>query len=293
MGDGPLTDFEIYYTQKGLVQVSNEVHRRILAEIRNSDKSLTDLSHSLKKAQSTLSVHLNKMVEEGLISTYDDPQDSRRKVYTLISVRFAYSRPPNEKSMDMIINTLSDIVEDPAKTRDAMMRFMFLGLDGIGLSVEPMASILGGLHATALYGALTGSTLEETVANAREYYSKMGIGEVHIYSLNPLTIILSDKMTMTEGSAKSFGGYASGFMMKVLEDATGNQYEIVSSEVYGSEFNNFKFVLQPVKNRFRTSARRSEGLRSRGLRTPSAPVSRLRQAPIRSRRRAWGPRLRL
>ena len=263
MADGPLTDFEIYYTQKGLVQVSNEVHRRILAEIRDSDKSLTDLSRSLKKAQSTLSVHLNKMVEEGLISTYDDPEDSRRKMYTLISVRFAYSRPPNDKSMDMIINTLSDIVDDPAKTRDAMMRFMFLGLDGIGLSVEPMASILGGLHATALYGSLTGATLEETVANAREYYSKMGIGEVHIYSLNPLTIIISDRMTLTEGSAKSFGGYASGFMMKVLEDATGSQYEIVHSEVYGSEFNNFKFVLQPVKNRFGTSARRSGGLRSR------------------------------
>ena len=268
MGDGPLTDFEIYYTQEGLVQVSNETHRRILAELRDSDKSLTDLSHSLGKAQSTLSVHMSKMVSEGLIAVYDDPEDSRRKIYTLVSVRFAYSRPPNDRSMEMIIDTLSDVVGDPAKTRDSMMRFVFPGLDGIGLSVEPMASIVGSLHAAALNGALTGASLEETVANAREYYSKMGIGEVNIYSLNPLTIILSDRMTMTEGSAKSFGGYASGFMMKVLEDATGIQYEVVSTEVYGSEFNNYKFVLQPVKNRFGTWARTSGERRCRGPRSP-------------------------
>ncbi len=143
-----------------------------------------------------------------------------------------------------------------------MMRFVFLGMDGIGLSVEPMACILGYLHATALYGSLTGKNLEETVANAREYYSKMGIGEVHIYSLNPLTIILTDQMSMTEGSAKSFGGYASGFMAKILEDATESPYEVVSTEVYGTEYNNYKFVLKPAKDRFNFLAQKSEEPRS-------------------------------
>ena len=69
MTDGPLTDFELYYTKNGLVQVSNDVRRRILHELTDKNLSLTDLSKITGKAQSTLSVHLDKMVSEGLIST--------------------------------------------------------------------------------------------------------------------------------------------------------------------------------------------------------------------------------
>ena len=39
MTDGPLTDFELYYTKNGLVQVSNDVRRRILHEL--TDKNLS------------------------------------------------------------------------------------------------------------------------------------------------------------------------------------------------------------------------------------------------------------
>ncbi len=259
MTDGPLTDFEIYYTEHGLVQVSNDVHRSILAELRDSDRSLTELAKALNKAQSTLSVHLSRMVEQGLISIYDDPEDSRRKVYSLCSVRFAYSKEPEDASMDAIIRSISSIVSDPVKTRDAMVRFIFLGMDGIGLSIEPMAHIIGWLHAMALGGSLTGGTIEDTVANARDYYSKMGLGEINVFSLKPLTIVLRDDMMMTEGSARSFGGYAVGFMSKILEDATGKAYEAESKEVFGEGFNNYKFVLAPSEKRSELGLEREKG----------------------------------
>ena len=97
--DGPLTDFELYYTKNGLVQVSNDVRRRILHELAEKDLSLTDLSRITGKAQSTLSVHLDKMVSEALISAHDDPEDSRRKVYSLVSVMLAHSKPPSEEAL--------------------------------------------------------------------------------------------------------------------------------------------------------------------------------------------------
>ena len=93
MADGPLVNFELYYTSGGLVQVSNDVRRKILRELQDADLSLTDLSHIVGKAQSTLSVHLEKMVDDGLITVHDDPQDSRRKIYSLVSLNFASSKP--------------------------------------------------------------------------------------------------------------------------------------------------------------------------------------------------------
>lgn len=246
MNDGPLTDFELYYTKNGLVQVSNDVRRQILHELADRNLSLSDLAKVIKKAQSTLSVHLDKMVSEGLIVVHDDPEDSRRKVYSLVSVMLAYSKEPSDEAMTLAMKVLSEVADDPVKTRDALARFIFLGFDGLGLSVGPMASILGSIHAMALSGSLTGKTLEDTVANARDYYKRMGFGEASVYSLKPLSIIIKDDTSFTEDSAKSLGHYATGFFSKVLEDATGKEYSVVFSEVFGTECNYFRFTLEPV-----------------------------------------------
>lgn len=247
MGDGPLADFELYYTKDGLVQVSNDVRRRILHELESRNLSLTDLSKITGKAQSTLSVHLDKMVADNLIAVHDDPEDSRRKIYSLISVMLAYSKPPSDEAMTMAMKVLSEVANDPVKTRDALARFMFLGFDGMGLSMEPMASILGSIHAMALGGSLSGPTIQDTVANARDYYRKMGLGDASVYSLSPLSITIKDELSFTEGSAKSVGNYAIGFFSKVLEDATGKCYAVASSEVFGTECNYFRFTLEPVQ----------------------------------------------
>ena len=146
----------------------------------------------------------------------------------------------------MALNSLTDVADDPVKTRDTLARFMFLGFDAMGLSVGPMASMLGSIHAMALGGLLSGDTIEDTVANARDYYKKMGFGDASVFSLKPLTIIIKDDVPFTEDSAKSLGYYASGFFSKVLEDATGRTYDMVSNEVFGSDYNYFRFVLEPV-----------------------------------------------
>lgn len=246
MTDGQLTDFELYYTTKGLVQVSNDVRRRILHELSDKSLSLTDLSRIMGKAQSTLSVHLDKMVSEGLIVAHEDEDDSRRKVYSLVSVMLAHSKPPSDEALGLAIKSLSSVAEDPIETRNALTKFIFLGFDGLGLSVEPMSQLIGSIHAMALNGKLTGPTLDDTIANARDYYRKMGLGDASVFSLKPLTIIIKDTAPTTEGSMSILGYYAAGFFCRILEDATGKPYDMVSSEVFGTDHEYYKFTVEPT-----------------------------------------------
>lgn len=248
MNDGPITDFDMYYTKSGIIQVSNEVRRRILIELHDKNLSLTDLSHIIGKAQSTLSVHLDRMVSDGLIASHDDPDDNRRKVYSLVSVRLAHSKPPSDESLDLAFRMLSEVAQDPEGVCRMLPRFIFLGFDGMGLSAGPMASILGRLHAMALNGSLSGETLEDTVANARDYYRRMGITDASVFSLKPLTVIIKDDMPFLEGSELALGSYAAGFFSKVLEDYSGKTYEVVSSEVFGTDHNYYRFILEPVRS---------------------------------------------
>ena len=222
---------------------------KILHELEERDLSLTEISKKVSKAQSTISVHLENMVDDKLIAVHDDLQDNRKKYYSLISIPFGKSVNSSKESRELAFNMLVKLAQDPKKLISSLPRFVFLGFDGLGLNVDPMANILGFMHGAAMSGSLTGATIEDTISNARTYFMEMGMGEISIFSIRPLTIIVKDSQPLTEGSAKCLIQYVSGFLSRVLEDATGKPYEMISSEVFGTDYNYIRFVLEPKKNK--------------------------------------------
>jgi len=251
--------FELYVTSKGTVQVSNDVKLKILHELQDRDLSLTEIAKKVSKAQSTVSVHLDSMVEDNLISVHDDLQDSRKKYYTLTSLPFGKSVPSSDESREVAFNILAKVAQDPEKMLKSMPRFIFLGFDGIGLNVDPMAKFLGFLHGASLSGSLNGDTLEDTIDNARNYFKDLGLGEVSIFSSKPLTIIVKDSVPLTEGAAQILIQYCGGFFSRIMEDATGKSYDLASSEVFGSDFNYVRFVLEPKETKRPLLVDRHEG----------------------------------
>jgi len=237
--------FELYVTPNGITQVSSDVKLKILHELADKDLSLTEIAKKVSKAQSTISVHLDNMVEDKLIAVHDDLQDNRKKYYSLISIPFGKSVDSSDESRELAFQMLTKVAQDPQKMIRSLPRFIFLGFDGLGLNVDPMANILGYMHGMGMSGSLSGSNVEDTISNARNYFLDMGMGEVSLFSVKPLTIIIKDSQPLTEGSAKCLIQYASGFFSRILEDATGKPYEMVSSEVFGTDFNYIRFVLEP------------------------------------------------
>jgi DNA-binding MarR family transcriptional regulator len=249
MGEDTSKYFELYITESGTQQVSSDVKLKILHELETKDLSLTELSKKVSKAQSTLSVHLDSMVADKLIAVHDDLQDNRKKYYSLTAIPFGRTVKSSDESRELAFKLLTKVAQDPDKMMKSLPKFIFLGFDGMGLNVDPMANILGFIHGIAMSGTLTGKTLEDTIDNARNYFKEMGMGEVSIYSSKPLTIIIKDSVPLTEGSAKCLIQYASGFFSRILEDATGKPHDLVSSEVFGSDYNYVRFVLEPRENR--------------------------------------------
>jgi DNA-binding transcriptional ArsR family regulator len=249
MADETSNHFELYITGDGTVQVSSDVKLNILHELEKGDLSLTEISKKVSKAQSTISVHLDSMVHDKLISVHDDLQDNRKRYYSLISLPFGKAVQSSDESRELAFKLLTKVAQDPEKMIRTLPRFIFLGFDGMGLNVDPMASILGFIHGAAMSGSLTGETMEDTIDNARNYFRELGFGDVSVYSVKPLTLIIKDSIPLTEGSAKCLIQYAAGFFSRVLEDATGKPYVMVSSEVFGTDYNYVRFVLEPREHK--------------------------------------------
>ncbi len=72
---------EIFATKKGIVAVKNPVRIQILEALQKSECSFEELVERVQKAKSTVSVHLEKMQKDGLISSCVDKKDRRKKIY--------------------------------------------------------------------------------------------------------------------------------------------------------------------------------------------------------------------
>ncbi|MBO4798181.1 MAG: winged helix-turn-helix transcriptional regulator [Candidatus Methanomethylophilaceae archaeon] len=212
MGCDLSNGFEIYHAENGLIHISSDIQIGILKELSDCDRSLTELSKVMNKAQSTLSAHISRLLSDGVIRTYDDPADSRKRMYSLNAVRLAYYKKPDSTSLDSLSDSVSEMASDPSRVRDCMLRMIFMGLDGIGLSVEPIGCTLGKMYGRSISGALKGGSIEETVIRARDHYAKMEMAEMNIFSMNPLTVIVKDDNMPSDGSVRTFGSFASGYL---------------------------------------------------------------------------------
>ena len=243
MGDVAPENFVLYNTDNGIVIITNGVRVRILDELSKRNLSLTELVDLTGKAQSTLSVHLESMVNDGVIKSREDPEDNRRKIYSISSLRVAETKTPDSESFEKAREIFADMVDYPDKIGNYMIYFLYTIMDSRGLSVGPLAEIIGSIHAQAIGGKIQKGPIEDVVDQIRKYYTFANMGKVTIYSFNPLTLIVDSEFKLSKGAAETMGRYPVGYFSKALEIVYGTPFELSSSEVFGSENNYFRFVL--------------------------------------------------
>ena len=236
-------NFELYYTEKGLIHVSNEVRIQILKELSDKKLSLTDLVKLTGKAQSTLSVHLDKMMKDGIIDVEEDPNDNRRKTYSIRSLCLVRTTTPDPESFEKAKELFDEISNDPESVGAHMTSFIVLSLDYLGLSVSPLSETLGRIHAQVLQKSYVKGPIEEVILDLIRMYSYANLGEVTVFKSNPLTLVVQSDMKVSKGAAKSFGKYAQGFFTQALNIIYGVEVEVTFCEIFGADNNYYKFEL--------------------------------------------------
>ena len=79
----PDREIDLYSTPCGTRAVGNPVRRMILAALRERDHTFEELVTLAGRAKSTISVHLQDLTAAGVIESRPDPEDSRRKIFSL------------------------------------------------------------------------------------------------------------------------------------------------------------------------------------------------------------------
>jgi predicted hydrocarbon binding protein len=241
------SDFDVYSTSTGLRQISNPVRQKILAELQRRDLSLSEIASLTGKAQSTLSVHLDKMVVEGLIGYRDDPHDNRRKIFYLISRPVGSSVVPREELKKAVSNTIARSIGTPSTFLKGMIRSIVIGMEAIGFNMDPVLKDIGRQIGTEVAKRFRSTNVEGLIQEVKEFYKEHELGEVVVYSVHPVTLIIKDEYDCSKAPdvGRTLCLLNEGMLEAMFESKLNMPLRVVEKETFGSNFNMCKYVIEP------------------------------------------------
>jgi len=239
--------FDVYSTSAGLRQISNPVRQKILSELQRRDLSLSEIAQLTGKAQSTLSVHLDKMVKEGLIAFRDDPEDNRRKIFYLVSRPVGSSVVPREDLLRQVENTIARSIGAPSTFLKGVIRSIVIGMEAIGFNMDPVLKDIGRQIGTEISKRMKSNTPEGIITEVKDFFKIHELGEVNVYALHPLTLIIKDEYDCSKAPdvGRTLCLMNEGILEAIFEKRMGVPARVTKAETFGSSYNFCKYVIEP------------------------------------------------
>lgn len=241
----PSGNFEVYALRDGYIRVNGKIERRILRALQERDLTPTELAPITGRARSTLSKYLDDMVNDGLIGYRTNEKDGRSRIYYLQSAPLMASKPADPRALELSSSILRDITDDHSRASGLILRSLILTYDGVGLSIGPVLYSIG---CDMAYSILVGRQYRsETVAleMAKQYFDEFGLGEVTIYSRDPITVLFRDTVDLTQTSASAMASFVEGFICTILSSCLSENYLKTDQEVFGVRNNYIRMTFEP------------------------------------------------
>jgi hypothetical protein len=247
MTDKKTDAFDVYSTTSGLRQISNPVRQKILSELQRRDLSLSEIAQLTGKAQSTLSVHLDKMVKEGLIAYRDDPDDNRRKIFYLVSRPVGSSVVPREDLMRHVENTIAKSIGSPSTFLKGVIRSIVIGMEAIGFNMDPVLKDIGRQIGTEIARRMKSDNVEGVIGEVKEFFKVHELGEINVYALHPVTLIIKEEYDCSKAPdvGRTLCLMNEGILEAIFEKRLGMPSRVTKAETFGTQYNFCKYVIEP------------------------------------------------
>jgi predicted hydrocarbon binding protein len=188
------TQIGLFATSKGIRTIDSPVKAKILSMLRKGELSFDQIVASSGKAKSTVSVHLKKLVDEGIIGSKPDPHDARKKIF------FINSEYIGELSREKELgNNLEDYVSsyvlsdgDPFEFFRLMFKTIRVALINQGVNIDPILHESGIKVGEALYERVADPEMSKFLENIAQFWETHYLGNVEVKNLEPLIINVSE-----------------------------------------------------------------------------------------------------
>jgi predicted hydrocarbon binding protein len=141
-------------------------------------------------SKSTVSVHVNSLIDAGLIASRPAPGDARKKMYHLIASHLADIRPYRQTGNNEFRELIRQcyIKYDCVDYRQIIPHIIQVALIEAGIRIDPVMMRGGEILGEAISVYLVAKTLEETIENVILFWMQYGLGDMRIRSVSPVRL---------------------------------------------------------------------------------------------------------
>lgn len=237
--------FVVYSTVNGPVCVQDPVEIDILRKLEGRDLSLTEISRSMKRPHSTMSIALKEMEGKRLLSTYPDGTDGRKRMYRLDSrLQFKSGQSHAEMSSDLI-NLMRNIVNDEEDFTGGMLTAVLASFIISGLDIAPFAENLGMMFGNVLSEKIGDSKIEDVIKRVSDFYERKGISRMTVVTYIPITIRVENIDRETIGTREILSPFTQGLFKAIFINRSGKEYVATSVKTNIGIPNAYEFTLEP------------------------------------------------
>ena len=171
--------------------VSSPVRNSILFLIRDEGEvSFSRIMEYTGLSKSTVSVHVNSLIDSGLIASRSVLGDARKKMYYLTASHLADIQPCRQTGNNEFRELIRQcyIKYDNVDYRQIIPHIIQVALIEAGIRIDPIILRGGEMLGESVSVYLVAETLEKTIENVIKFWVRYGLGDMRIRSTSPLRL---------------------------------------------------------------------------------------------------------
>ncbi len=191
---GHKDQIELFSTSHGLYVIDSPIRIKILSLLREKERKFDEIVELSGKAKSTISEHLKKLSEEGIIDSRVDPEDARKKIFFIESEYLGKLSREKLFKEDMRKYVYSYLESDgsPFEFFRLLFQTIRVSLISQGISIDPILHEAGITVGETLYPSLENTQDDQFIENIARFWQTHQLGRVKVKSLDPLIINVYD-----------------------------------------------------------------------------------------------------
>ncbi|AAM04872.1 TPA: ArsR family transcriptional regulator [Methanosarcina acetivorans] len=232
----PETKTEFFYTERGLIAVDSPVKLQILNFLREEPKSFDEIVKCTAKAKSTISVHLNNLRTCELVEENSDPEDRRKKIYSLTSQYMGCSQEPFLEHYRSLLKKVAENGNDRFCFMEALFHVLRFGFEAYGIDNAPVVRMIGrdiGKCLSANFESNTPEALFREIATFMEFHGDCRVSV--LMGDSPALQVEDDfKARVMPAIGKPLCVLREGILEGVLKEKLGKECGVLETECYGT-----------------------------------------------------------
>jgi predicted hydrocarbon binding protein len=242
---------KIYSSPQGVSVVQSPVKKEILSLLKERGMSGSEIVSATGKSKSTVSVHLQDLMDANIISWKPHPQDRRKKIFYVNSRYLGdiSSEREIESDIDLYLDRHVMQSSDPFRFFRFMFRTIRVALLDEGINIDPILHRAGVKVGEAFYHELKAPTMDELAKNLTIFWEENHLGRLEIKSLEPPIILAYDCFECEDlpPLGRPACSFDSGILEAVFSSYLGEKVCVEETKCYAQSDQYCQFHVNPAK----------------------------------------------